>query len=73
MALGLEPPIVIIRDGLTRDDAEQLERLLIAAIGREPHGPLFNGNGGVRIDEPPVEREWLINRELRRRDPLALT
>jgi hypothetical protein len=58
LALGFDPPIVIIRDELTRDEAEQLERLLIAAIGREPRGPLLNANGGVRpLDEPPVERE----------------
>jgi hypothetical protein len=66
LALGFEPPIV--RDGLTGDEAEQLERLLIAAIGREPHGPLLNANGGARLlDEPPVDRE------LRLRDPLGLT
>lgn len=54
--------------------AEQLERLLIAAIGREPQGPLLNRNGGVRpLDEPIVEREWMINRALRRRDPMALS
>jgi hypothetical protein len=73
LALGFEPPIVIIRDGLTRDAAEDLERLLIRAIGREPNGPLLNANAGVRpLDEPIVERPWQVNRDLRRRDPLGL-
>ena len=71
LAQGHPPAIVIIRDGLTRDAAEELERLLIKIIGRAPDGPLLNANNGVRpLDEP--EPAWMFTRSLRRRDPLGL-
>lgn len=37
---------VVVKDGLTREDAHDLERALILAIGREPHGPLVNRTTG---------------------------
>jgi hypothetical protein len=44
-------PVVIVRDGMTRVEACDLEIALIYAIGRHPHGPLLNltagGDGGL--------------------------
>jgi hypothetical protein len=44
-------PVVIVRDGMTRAEACDLEIALIYAIGRHPHGPLLNvtagGDGGL--------------------------
>jgi hypothetical protein len=44
-------PVVIVRDGMTRKNACDLEMALILSIGRHPHGPLLNktagGDGGL--------------------------
>jgi hypothetical protein len=56
-AAGREPPIVIIRDKLTADDAIRFERAWIQAIGRKcmGDGPLLNKSaGGPTADEPPI-------------------
>lgn len=46
-------PKVKVREGLTNDEARELEVALIAAIGREPRGPLINKTrGGDGCVEP---------------------
>lgn len=51
-----EVPVVIVREGLTQDEALQLEVALIAAIGRGNAGPLANltdgGEGTVGLRTP---------------------
>ena len=55
---GHEIPKIKVREGLSNDDAIAVEIALIAAIGREPLGPLINqtmGGDGVR-DLPAATR-----------------
>ena len=42
-----EVPKIKVCEGMTRDDAAALEIALIAAIGREPNGPLVNMIDGL--------------------------
>jgi hypothetical protein len=55
--LGLEVPMIKLRSGLDEASAFEIERALIAAIGRDPNGPLSNmtdggeGFSGGRISE----------------------
>jgi hypothetical protein len=80
-ALGLETPVVVLRSGLTADEAIIAERAFIAAIGRAHlgTGPLLNRSPGGPVAETlsVVERTPLpdiaINAELRRRDPLKVS
>jgi len=52
----LDIPVVIIRKGMMRSDACDLERALIFAIGRHPHGPLTNvTKGGEGLADPTPE------------------
>jgi hypothetical protein len=60
---GGDLPVVIIRSGLTDDEALEIEAAFIAAIGREPHGPLVNlvdGGGGTTGWKAPPE--WRARR-----------
>lgn len=51
-----EIPVVIIRDGLSREQAADLEIALIYAIGRHPNGPLTNiVRGGEGLADPTPE------------------
>lgn len=43
---GLDVPRVKIRSGLTEQQAFEIERAFITAIGRHPHGPLVNMTDG---------------------------
>jgi hypothetical protein len=59
-----EIPVVILRGGLTRDEAINLEIIMIAALGRYPNGPLTNrtaGGDGGRIflneEDEKIKRE----------------
>jgi hypothetical protein len=48
-----EIPVVIFRDDLTHQEACDLEKALIYAIGRYPHGPLTNVvSGGLGVSDP---------------------
>jgi hypothetical protein len=47
-------PVVMLRRGMARDEAIDLEAALIHAIGRHPHGPLTNIMPGGRRREPPM-------------------
>jgi hypothetical protein len=61
---------VLLRNGLTIDEAQELEAIFINAIGREPKGPLLNRNDGRReetADEFSAGRE--LTALLRLRDP----
>lgn len=65
-------PVVIIRDGLTRDEAALLETLLIRAIGRGSQGPLTNmtdgGDGGVNDGYAAMDKmslEWRAKQSAR--------
>lgn len=53
---GLEIPKVKIAVGLTNDEACAIERAFIAAIGRQPNGPLTNQtDGGEGLVNPSAD------------------
>lgn len=45
-SLGIELPVIKVREGLTEAEAFQVERAFIAAIGRGKYGPLVNLTDG---------------------------
>lgn len=56
VSLGQEIPKVKVVEGLTADQAFEVEKQLIKAIGRHPHGPLANGtDGGEGHTNPSAE------------------
>jgi hypothetical protein len=81
LAAGLDIPIVVIRDGLHAGQSNDLERRLIDIIGRRclATGPLWNIQPGEASGEAALHRrrahvpaEALINRELRKRNPMRV-
>lgn len=77
-----EVPIVVLRDGLTMQEAADLEVALIYAIGCEPYGPLVNVRAGGELTSAKTRRlmstrakerdrsgEWEARRKARMADP----
>jgi hypothetical protein len=79
LAMGAEPPIVVLRTGLSYEAALIAERAFIAAIGRVNMGtgPLLNlTSGGPRDDGPSAEELYLqsereLNAQQRRKHELS--
>jgi len=60
---GADLPAVIVRDGLAEHEAFDTEQAFIAAIGREPSGPLVNlSDGGEGPSGAVKDAEWRRNR-----------
>jgi hypothetical protein len=88
LAAGLDIPIVIIRRGLHAGESKDIEGRLIAILGRRNigTGPLWNVQPGQASGDEPggtarelsyrrrayVPAEVLINRELRRTNPMLV-
>lgn len=68
---GGELPKVKIREGLTHDEAIEIERAFILAIGREPYGPLVNqtdGGEGMEGWSPSQETRAKMRLKWQRQD-----
>lgn len=65
---GYDIPSVIVRNGLTNEQACETEIALIAAIGRSPRGPLTNAtNGGEGVPGLIHTEEWKTAQGIRSR------
>jgi hypothetical protein len=70
---GFEVPKVKVREGLTDVDSVAIEIALIAAIGREPNGPLINQTrGGDGLVDAPQELYDRIGAKLKGRSNIKL-
>lgn len=72
--LGLDVPIIKIRENLSNEEALATEVALIAAIGRKPSGPLFNmtdGGDGVAGHIASEEHRRKISEAQKNRKPAS--
>ena len=67
LTMGITPEIVIVRDGLSKDEACKLETDLIRRIGKriDGSGPLTNiargGTGGDTLSNHPLNKTGMLN------------
>jgi hypothetical protein len=60
---------VIVKDGMTMEDANDLERALILAVGRHPQGPLTNlAAGGEGCSDPSEQTRDLMSLRAKERN-----